>query len=215
MTTWAKRAKEHFSQKGQNSTTETTETHLLGVLTVQSGRSYEKHDFSQKGQNSTTETTETHLDFLQERQNSTTETTETPLLGVLTVQSGRSYEKHDFSNQAANDPTPSTTVQALPPTDGAVATVRPAGLSPKLLAASLALDALQAGLDRDLSIVASGLPGQEATKPWHHIEASWRELAAVYNQHHFQCPSCIAAGQGRGFRCGTGAALWASYQSQI
>ena len=184
MTTWAKRAKEHFSQKGQNSTTETTET---------------------------------HLDFLQERQNSTTETTETPLLGVLTVQSGRSYEKHDFSNQAANDPTPSTTVQALPPTDGAVATVRPAGLSPKLLAASLALDALQAGLDRDLSIVASGSPGQEArqeaTRPWHHIEASWRELAEAYHQHHFACKTCIAAGQGRGFRCGTGAALWTTYQS--
>ena len=168
MTTWAKRAKEHFSQKGQNSTTETTET---------------------------------------------------PLLGVLTVQSGRSYEKHDFSNQAANDPTPSTTVQALPPTDGAVATVRPAGLSPKLLAASLALDALQAGLDRDPSIVASGSPGQEArqeaTRPWHHVEASWRELAEAYHHHHFACKTCQAAGQGRGLRCGTGAALWTSYQSQI
>ena len=185
MTTWAKRAKEHFSQKGQNSTTETTET---------------------------------HLDFLQERQNSTTETTETPLLGVLTVQSGRSYEKHDFSNQAANDPTPSTTVQALPPTDGAVATVRPAGLSPKLLAASLALDALQAGLDRDLSIVASGSPGQEArqeaTKP-SPDPAAWHELAEAYHLHHFACKTCIAAGQGYGWRCGVGAALWTSYQNQI
>jgi hypothetical protein len=97
--------------------------------------------------------------FLQERQNSTTETTETPLSMVLTVQSGRFYEKHDVQNQgdlvAANDPTPTTTVQAdspmpdvkgLPttPADGAVAdigTVRPPGLSAKLLAASMALDA--------------------------------------------------------------------------
>ena len=94
-------------------------------------------------------------------------------------------------------------------------TQRPPGLSPKLLAASLALDALQAGLDRDPSIVASGLPGQEATKPWHHVEASWRELAAVYNQHHFACKTCQAAGQGRGLRCGTGAALWVTYQNQI
>ena len=92
-------------------------------------------------------------------------------------------------------------------------TQRPPGLSPKLLAASLALDALQAGLDRDPLIVASGLPGQEATKPWDHIEASWRELAEAYHQHHFACKTCIAAGQGRGFRCGTGAALWTTYQS--
>ena len=94
-------------------------------------------------------------------------------------------------------------------------TQRPPGLSPKLLAASLALDALQAGLDRDLSIVVSGSPGQEATKPWHHIEASWRELAEAYHQHHFACKTCQAAGQGRGLRCGAGAALWTSYQSQI
>ena len=94
-------------------------------------------------------------------------------------------------------------------------TQRPPGLSPKLLAASLALDALQAGLDRDPSIVASGLPGQEATKPWDHIEASWRELAEAYHHHHFACKTCIAAGQRRGLRCGAGAALWASYQNQI
>jgi len=42
---------------------------------------------------------------------------------------------------------------------------------------------------------------------------AWRELAEAYHLHHFQCPSCIAAGQGRGFRCGTGAAFWSTYQS--
>lgn len=40
---------------------------------------------------------------------------------------------------------------------------------------------------------------------------AWRELAAAYHQHHFTCPTCIAAGKGYGLRCGTGAALWAAY----
>lgn len=40
---------------------------------------------------------------------------------------------------------------------------------------------------------------------------AWRELAAAYHQHHFICPTCIAAGKGYGLRCGTGAALWADY----
>ena len=96
--------------------------------------------------------------FLQERQTSTAETAETPLLTVLAVQSGRSCEKHDIQKQgqaAANDPAPTATVQGdlptldikgLPttPVDGAVidiGTVRPPGLSAKLLAASMALDA--------------------------------------------------------------------------
>lgn len=30
--------------------------------------------------------------------------------------------------------------------------------------------------------------------------------------HHWKCPSCIAAGQGRGQRCEVGAPLWVSYQ---
>ena len=39
----------------------------------------------------------------------------------------------------------------------------------------------------------------------------WRELAAAYHAHHFQCPTCKAAGLGYGLRCGTGAALWTTY----
>ena len=44
---------------------------------------------------------------------------------------------------------------------------------------------------------------------------SWRELATAYHLHHFTCPTCIAAGRGAvyGLRCGTGAALWTSYQN--
>lgn len=44
---------------------------------------------------------------------------------------------------------------------------------------------------------------------------AWRELAQAYHRHHFNCQTCISAGQGRGLRCGTGAALWANYQNQI
>ena len=44
---------------------------------------------------------------------------------------------------------------------------------------------------------------------------AWRELAAAYNLHHFDCSTCIAAGRGAGYglRCGTGAALWNAYQN--
>lgn len=38
----------------------------------------------------------------------------------------------------------------------------------------------------------------------------WKELAAAYHAHHFNCPTCIAAGRGSryGQRCGAGTALW-------
>ena len=41
----------------------------------------------------------------------------------------------------------------------------------------------------------------------------WHALDAAYNGHHFNCPTCIAAGRGSryGLRCGTGAALWRAY----
>lgn len=41
----------------------------------------------------------------------------------------------------------------------------------------------------------------------------WKELAAAYHAHHFNCPSCIAAGHGSryGQRCGVGTALWRAY----
>jgi hypothetical protein len=42
---------------------------------------------------------------------------------------------------------------------------------------------------------------------------AWRELAAAYYAHHFNCPTCIAAGCGSryGQRCGAGMALWRAY----
>jgi len=43
----------------------------------------------------------------------------------------------------------------------------------------------------------------------------WKELAAAYHNHHFNCPTCIAAGRGRryGQRCGAGMALWRVYSA--
>jgi hypothetical protein len=43
--------------------------------------------------------------------------------------------------------------------------------------------------------------------------ADWHALDAAYLAHHFNCPTCIAAGRGSryGFRCGIGAALWLDY----
>jgi hypothetical protein len=43
----------------------------------------------------------------------------------------------------------------------------------------------------------------------------WRELAAAYHAHHFNCTTCQATGRGTGYslRCGTGAALWIDYQN--
>jgi hypothetical protein len=44
----------------------------------------------------------------------------------------------------------------------------------------------------------------------------WREPAAAYHAHHFDCPACIAAGRGPqyGLRCGPGLLLWDSYAEQ-
>ena len=41
----------------------------------------------------------------------------------------------------------------------------------------------------------------------------WKELAAAYHTHHFNCPICIAAGRSSryGQRCGAGTALWRAY----
>ena len=42
---------------------------------------------------------------------------------------------------------------------------------------------------------------------------AWKELTAAYHAHHFNCPTCIAAGLGSqyGQRCGAGTALWRAY----
>ncbi|MDO8699049.1 MAG: hypothetical protein Q7J75_01260 [Rhodoferax sp.] len=41
----------------------------------------------------------------------------------------------------------------------------------------------------------------------------WHALDAAYLAHHFNCPTCIAAGRGShyGLRCGVGTSLWRAY----
>ena len=43
---------------------------------------------------------------------------------------------------------------------------------------------------------------------------NWRELDQAYQRHHFNCPTCIAAGRGvnYGLRCGAGAMLYRAYE---
>lgn len=43
--------------------------------------------------------------------------------------------------------------------------------------------------------------------------ADWKERAAAYHTHHFNCATCIAAGRGSryGQRCSAGMALWQAY----
>lgn len=47
--------------------------------------------------------------------------------------------------------------------------------------------------------------------------ADWKVLAAAYHAHHFNCPTCIAAGKGSqyGRRCGNGLQLWSEYTEQL
>ena len=58
----------------------------------------------------------------------------------------------------------------------------------------------------------NALPTPEAANPV--SPPDWHALDAAYNVHHFNCPTCIAAGRGShyGQRCGVGMALWRSYQ---
>ena len=51
-------------------------------------------------------------------------------------------------------------------------------------------------------------PKKQTFMEW---QDTWRELDQAYQRHHFNCPTCIAAGQGYGLRCGTGAALYTAY----
>ncbi len=53
----------------------------------------------------------------------------------------------------------------------------------------------------------------EALQPCEPAAVDWREADRVYQLHHFNCPTCIAAGRGYGLRCGTGSVLWAAYSA--
>ena len=61
-------------------------------------------------------------------------------------------------------------------------------------------------------LTAANDSASEATDP-PKDPALWKDLAAAYHAHHFNCATCIAAGRGSryGQRCGAGLALWRVY----
>ena len=137
MSTWAARAKAAISQNGLDGTAKTDETPVFGLSSVSSVP--------------------------------TGAVCQTPdrLLSVLAVPAPPVFEKFDVV-PAANEPASTTTVQAVFAESGNklidIGTVRPPGLSPLLLDASLALDA---------SIAAQGaLPGNDPDADcWPHSKA--------------------------------------------
>ena len=54
-------------------------------------------------------------------------------------------------------------------------------------------------------------PARPAKQTFMEWQDTWRELDQAYQRHHFNCPTCIAAGLGYGLRCGAGAALYTAY----
>ena len=69
-------------------------------------------------------------------------------------------------------------------------------------------DALTHALKFELQEVSPAIPPDPPVNP-----RDWKELAAAYHAHHFNCPTCIAAGRGSryGQHCGAGMALWRAY----
>lgn len=108
-------------------------------------------------------------------------------------------------------------------------TIRPHGLSKKLLLASMELDAeiLAADILRGFRLKRAPEPEPQIAPTQveppppprppetKHIDADWHAAAEAYHQHHFSCTACKSAGQGRGERCNTGSALWAIYQTNL
>jgi hypothetical protein len=70
---------------------------------------------------------------------------------------------------------------------------------------ALLIDWVKSGNDADS---AGPVPPGNPTRP-----TDWHTLDAAYLAHHFNCPTCIAAGRGSryGLRCGLGATLWRAY----
>ena len=60
------------------------------------------------------------------------------------------------------------------------------------------------------SAAATDTPAPPAPEP-----PDWRVLDSAYQDHHFKCPICIAAGirPRTSQRCGVGAALWVAYET--
>jgi len=72
-------------------------------------------------------------------------------------------------------------------------------------------EALAHALQFEFQEVLPATPPVDATPE----PTDWRALDAAYLAHHFNCPTCIAAGRGSryGQRCGAGMALWRAYST--
>ena len=72
-------------------------------------------------------------------------------------------------------------------------------------------EALTLALQFELQEVLSATPAADATLE----PTDWHALDAAYLAHHFNCPTCVAAGRGAryGQRCGAGMALWRAYSA--
>lgn len=70
-------------------------------------------------------------------------------------------------------------------------------------------EALTLALQFELQEVLPAAPPADATPE----PSDWHALDMAYLAHHFNCPTCIAAGRGSryGHRCGAGMALWRAY----
>ncbi len=58
----------------------------------------------------------------------------------------------------------------------------------------------------------AGLSREEADAEAARLHAAWLVRDRAYQEHHWKCPTCVAASQGRGLRCGAGTALWGNYE---
>lgn len=113
--------------------------------------------------------------------------------------------KHAFSNKgqgctAKTDETPLLSVLSVPP--GAVYQLPDRLLSVSSVGVWAVFENTQ--LASDLNELAMKVCDRHGDG----------EQAREYHGHHFKCPACIAAGQGHGLRCGTGAALWSAYSEK-
>ena len=72
-------------------------------------------------------------------------------------------------------------------------------------------EALALALQFELQEVLPATPPADATPE----PTDWHPLDAAYLAHHFNCPTCIAAGRGSryGQRCGAGMAMWRAYSA--
>lgn len=101
-------------------------------------------------------------------------------------------------------------------------TRRPPDLSPKLLAASLALDdrLVSAGYsletlddhqvpqpDHTVEMPKDNPPPRKKILDHFHVDSAWRILSREYYAHHARCTQCQAAGQRYGVRCDIGLEL--------